>query len=437
MRSSLRNGGHEMRTMLRPSMRAAFLPFATPMIAEEEIDEVVATLRSGWITTGPKVKRFEEEFAAFIHSPTAVAVNSCTAALHLALVVLGVGPGDQVITSPMTFCSSVHVIEHVGARPILVDVEPDTLNIDPRGVEAVVARAARRSRRGRHGGSPVKAVLPVHLYGHPCEMDAIMQIARDHGLAVIEDAAHALPAKYNGRSIGAWPPADGPVSSFPKTLTCFSFYATKNLTTAEGGMLTGAPELLEEARTWSLHGMSRDAWKRYSAEGSWFYEVVGPGFKYNMTDIQASIGLHQLRKLLHFQIRRREIVHRYTSAFSQFEELEPPAERPEIEHAWHLYTLRLNTDRFRLRRGEGTPLAVRNRFIEELAARNIGTSVHFIPIHLHPYYRDKYRYHPRDFPNAYRAYTRLVSLPLYPGMSDADVDDVITAVADIVRRFRG
>ncbi len=410
-------------------MRDTFLPFSPPLIGEEEIVEVVDTLRSDWITTGPKVRRFEEEFATFIGAPAALALNSCTAALHVALAALGIGPGDAVITTPMTFCSSVHVIEHVGATPLLVDVEADTLNMDPHQIEQAIEQGSRgaRGQGGKGAGEQgrVKAILPVHLYGHPCEMDAILDIAREYNLAIIGDAAHALPAKYKGRTIGS--PAPQHPSTPAPLLTAFSFYATKNLTTAEGGMLTGPPDLIEEARIWSLHGMSHDAWKRYSAEGSWYYEVIRPGFKYNMTDIQAAIGLHQLRKLPQFQARRREIVRRYNEAFSQFEELQTPTERPEVEHAWHLYVLRLHVSRLRVSR---------NQFIEELKARHIGTSVHFIPIHLHPYYRDKYGYKPEDFPVAYREYQRIVSLPLYPRMSDQDVQDVIEAVADVVKKDR-
>jgi dTDP-4-amino-4,6-dideoxygalactose transaminase len=331
----------------------------------------------------------------------------------------------------------------MGARPILVDVEPDTLNIDPQKVEeAIELEIGRRRMENRrwkiesgslpsffHSPSSIKAILLVHLYGHPCDMDAITEIAREYKLAIIEDAAHALPAKYKGQYIGGWKTEDENLNSkfrIPK-LTCFSFYATKNLTTAEGGMLTGSPEFIDEARIWSLHGMSRDAWKRYSSEGSWYYEVIRPGFKYNMTDIQAAIGLHQLRKLPQFQARRREIVHRYNEAFSQVEELQIPTERPEVEHAWHLYVLRLNVERLNVSR---------NQFMEELKDRNIGTSVHFIPVHLHPYYRDKYGYKPDDFPVAYREYQRIISLPLYPRMSDQDVEDVIEAVCDVVGRFR-
>jgi len=397
-------------------MRDKFLTFSPPLIGEEEIAEVVDTLRSDWITTGPKVRRFEEEFAGYIGAHSALALNSGTAALHVSLATLGIGPGDAVITTPMTFCSSVHVIDHVGARPILVDVEPDTINIDPKKIEESLQSETRNPKY------KIRAIMPVHLYGHPCEMDTIMEIARQHKLDIIEDAAHALPAKYKGLLIGSQiTPDDFQIAS------CFSFYATKNLTTAEGGMLTGSPEFIEEARIWSLHGMSRDAWKRYTSEGSWYYEVIRPGFKYNMTDIQAAIGLHQLRKLPQFQARRREIVRRYNEAFSQVETLQIPTERPEIEHAWHLYVLRLNLETLTINRA---------RFIEELRARNIGTSVHFIPIHLHPYYREKYSFKPDDFPVAFREYQRIVSLPLYPRMTNQDVDDVIEAVLDVVNCFK-
>jgi dTDP-4-amino-4,6-dideoxygalactose transaminase len=396
-------------------MRKSFLPFSPPCIGEEEIAEVADTLSTDWLTTGPKVKRFEREFAASVGASAALALSSCTSALHLALVTLGIGPGDAVITTPMTFCSGVNVIEHVGARPILVDVEPDTLNIDAAKVEEALKRLSKE-RAAIHA----KAILPVHLYGHPCDVEALLQIAEEYGLDVIEDAAHALPAKYKGRMIGA------PVgASKVRVLSCYSFYATKNLTTGEGGMLTGPPELVEEARIWGLHGMSRDAWKRYSSEGSWYYEVVRAGFKCNMTDMQAAIGLHQLKKLEGFHARRREIVGRYNESFSPLEQFQTPVERPEVEHAWHLYALRLNSERFQLSR---------SRFIEELKARNIGASVHFIPIHLHPYYQNKYAYKPEDFPVAYQEYQRLVSLPLSPRMDDGDVADVIEAVRDIVVR---
>jgi len=418
-------------------MRNTFLSFSPPLIGQEELDEVLDTLRSDWITTGPKTKRFEQEFAQFIGAPAALAVSSATDAMLVGLAALGIGAGDEVITTPMTFCSTVHVIEHLGARPVLVDVEPDTLNIDPAQVERAITPRTR-------------AIMPVHLYGHPCEMDALLDLAAKNHLHVLEDAAHALPAKYKGRMIGSPPTPTSNIQSPTSNLTAFSFYATKNLTTAEGGMLTGAPDLIEKARVWSLHGMSRDAYKRYSAEGSWFYEVILPGFKCNMTDIQASLGLQQLKKLPRFQERRREIVRRYNEAFAQLEELQTPIERPEVEHAWHLYVLRLNLERFPAIRkpvlslskdpkpvvSEAEPSEIRNRFIEELKNANIGTSVHFIPVHLHPYYRDKYGFKPTDFPIAYREYQRIISLPLYPRMNDQDVADVIEAVARIVKKSR-
>jgi dTDP-4-amino-4,6-dideoxygalactose transaminase len=396
-------------------MRDTFLPFSPPLIGEEEIAEVVDTLRSDWITTGPKVRRFEEEFSEYVGAPAALGLNSCTAALHTALAALGVGAGDAVITTPMTFVSSVHVIEHVGAHPIMADVEPDTLNVDPHRVAEAIESARAKGLR-------VKALLPVHLYGHPCDMNPLMDLAREYDLAVVEDAAHALPASHEGRRVGSFARLfDVPV------LTCFSFYATKNLTTGEGGMLTGPPRLIDEARIWSLHGMSRDAWNRYGAKGSWFYEVVRPGFKYNLTDIGAALGLVQLRKLDAFQARRREIARRYTEAFSRLEELTLPASRPEVEHAWHLYVIRLNPGALRI---------TREQFIEEMRERRIGTSVHFIPVHTHPYYRDRYGFKPEEFPVAHAEFQRIVSLPLNPRMSDRDVEDVIEAVSDVVEKFR-
>jgi dTDP-4-amino-4,6-dideoxygalactose transaminase len=394
---------------MTPGTRASFLPFAPPALGDEEIAEVVETLRSGWIATGPRVARFEVAFAEAVGAPAALALSSGTAGLHLSLCALGVGPGDRVVTTPMTFCSSVHVIEQAGAVPVLVDVEPGTLNIDPERVAAAVERTPR-----------VRAIEPVHLYGHPCEMDALLDIAERYGLALVEDAAHALPAAYRGRMVGA------PAAAVTD-LTAFSFYATKNLTTGEGGMLTGPPDLLERARTLSLHGMSRDAYRRYAQGGSWRYDVVAAGFKYNMTDVQAALGLVQLRRLASFQARRREVVARYDAAFAGLEELELPVRQPHVEHAWHLYVIRLHLDR----------LAVdRAAFIAELTERRIGTSVHFIPVHLHPYYRDRYGFTPADFPVASREYERIISLPLHPGLTDEDVEDVIEAVRAVVSRHR-
>lgn len=383
-------------------MRRKFLPFSPPTVSEAEIAEVVSTLRSSWITTGPKTKQFEQEFATAFSAPSALALNSCTAALHTALVALGVGPGDEVVTTPITFAASANVIEHVGAKPIFVDVEPDTLNIDPKRVDAAIT-------------AKTKAVLPVHYTGHPIDLDQIRDTVERNGLYLLEDAAHALPAKYKGEFIGQH---GNPVA--------FSFYATKNLTTAEGGMLTGTPEFLERARIVSLHGMSRDAWKRYDKGGSWRYEILLPGFKYNMTDIAAAMGLVQLKRLDGFQKRRREIVAAYHRAFGSHEAFEIPVERPDVEHAWHLYVLRLNPERLRIDR---------DAFIEEMRNRNIGTSVHFIPLHTQSYYREKYGLKPDDLPVANSNFERMLTLPLHPGLTDDDVADVIAAALDIALTF--
>ena len=381
-------------------MRQEFLKFAPPAVGEEEIAAVLETMRSGWITTGPKVKQFEETFANFLGAPAALAVNSCTSALHLALWAHGIKEGDEVITTPLTFVATVNVIEHVNATPVFVDVEPDTLNICPDAVEAAIT-------------PKTKAVLAVHYAGHPADMTRLKRITEKHGIKLVVDAAHALPASCDGVMVGG-----------DEILTGFSFYATKNLTTAEGGMLTGSEELIEKARIASLHGMSRDAWKRYDNPGAWFYEVVTPGFKYNMTDIQAAIGLTQMSRLSTFQGRRHELVHRYSSAFENQPALRAPVTRPGIGHAWHLYVLRLREDALRIGR---------NEFITELAKRNIGSSVHFIPIHKHPYYAD--RFGPQDVPVAEGAYESMLSLPLHPGLTDQDQDDVITEVIDLCREF--
>lgn len=365
------------------------------------------SLRSGWLTTGPRVHAFEERFAEFLGVADAVAVNSGTAAMHVALATLGVGPGDEVITSTMTFVSTAHVIEHTGAVPVLVDVEPDTLNINPARISAAITPRTR-------------AILPVHLYGHPCEMDPISALANQHGLALIEDAAHALPATYRGHAVGL--PADCVIN-----LCAFSFYATKNLTTGEGGMLTGPPNLLDAARAWTLHGMNRDAYERYQEGGSWHYDVLVPGFKYNMAEMQGALGLVQLRKLPQFQARRREIVASYNSAFRSIEQIETPTVRGHVNSAAHIYALRLNLKMLRVDRSE---------FIRELARRQIGSSVHFIPVHRHSYYRQKYGYRPGSFPVADREFERIVSIPLSPALTNQDVDDVIEAVIDIVEANR-
>jgi len=384
-------------------MRSQFLSFNPPSIGEDECAEVMDTLRSPWITTGPKTKAFEASLKSYLESPGVVALNSCTAGLHVGLVALGVGPGDEVIVPAMTFCATANVVEHVGARPVLVDVAPDTLTISPEAVsQAITPRT--------------KVILPVHYAGHPAEMDELDALAESHGLSILEDAAHAISARYRGRIVGS-----------RKNLAAFSFYATKNLTTAEGGCLTGEESLVERARVIGHHGMNRDAWKRFDRSGSWYYEVELPGFKYNMTDIQASLGIQQLKRLAGFQKRRREVVALYEQGFKDLEALELPVERSWAESSWHLYVLRLRLEALNIDR---------NAFIEELTARNIGTSVHYLPVHMHPYYRDKYGYKPEDIPVAANAFTRMLSLPLHPGLSDRDVADVIQAVREIVQTHK-
>jgi dTDP-4-amino-4,6-dideoxygalactose transaminase len=383
--------------------RSEFLPYCLPSIGEEEVNEVVDSLRGGWLTTGPKVQRFEEDFARYVGARHAVAVNSCTAALHLALVALDIGPGDEVIVPTMTFCSTANVVVHTGATPVLVDVN-EHLQIDP--VEVAKALTPR-----------TRAIFPVHYGGMPCDLDEIARLARQHGIPVIEDAAHAVGSSYNGRMIGTHSLA-----------TAFSFYATKNMTTGEGGMITtNDAGFAERIRRLSLHGMNRDAWKRYGETGSWYYEVTEAGFKYNMTDIQAAIGIHQLRRLESFNARRREIAARYQEAFSGFPELRLPEMVPGCTHCYHLYPVQL------LR--EATNLD-REAFIAGLKKARIGTSVHFVPVHRHPYYSQRFGYTPAMFPVAERRYHGLVSLPLYPGMSDDDVQDVIGAVCQVLRTAR-
>lgn len=380
-------------------MRGKFLQFSPPSIGEGEAAEVLDTLRSDWITTGPKTRLFESRLKESLEAPALVAFNSCTAGLHVGLVVLGVGPGDEVIVPSLTFCATANVVEHVGAKPVLVDVVPGTLTLDP--------EAVRRAITPR-----TKVIMPVHYAGHPAQLDPLFDMADQHGLQVLEDAAHALPTRYKGRLVGS-----------RDNLASFSFYATKNLTTAEGGCLTGAPELLEKARIIGHHGMDKEAWKRFDQSGSWYYEVVLPGFKYNMTDLQASIGLEQLKRLHRFQARRREVVDAYNRRLGTLAALQIPVEEPDSESSLHLYVLRLRSERLRIER---------NRFIEELKERQIGTSVHYLPVHMQPFYRNKYGYRPEDCPVSADAFSRMLSLPLHPGLSDQDVDDVCSAVEEIV-----
>ncbi len=385
-------------------MRATFLPVARPWIGEREKQLVLETLDSGWITTGPRSEELARRVAQLVGMPHGIAVNSATGALHLALAALGVGPGDEVVTAAYTFVACVNVIEHVGARPVLVDVEPDTLCMDPRAVERAITPRTR-------------ALMPVDYGGHPCDLDTLLALARRHGIAVVEDAAHALGASWRGRPVGAW--AD---------VTAFSFYATKNLTTGEGGAAVTADQALAERMgLLSLHGMNRDAWKRYTDTGSWYYEITAPGFKYNLSDVLAAIGLGQLERFDEMQRLRRERAAHYDALLADVPEVRCPVARPEAVHAWHLYPIALELERLDCDRA---------RFIQELRAENIGTSVHFVPIHFHPHFRATLGHAAGAFPAAEDAYRRAVTLPLFPAMTERDVEDVVAAVKKVVAHYR-
>jgi dTDP-4-amino-4,6-dideoxygalactose transaminase len=376
------------------------VPFYRPDVGDEEIAAVVDTLRTGWLTVGPRTHEFEQQFARAVGAPHAVAVSSCTAALHLALDALDIEPGDEVITSTLTFAATAAAIVHSGARPVLVDCTRDTLNIDPADV---VRKLTPRTR----------AVVPVHFAGQPAPMDELVEIARQHRLKIVEDAAHALPASYRGHPIGSI-----------GDLTAFSFYATKNLTTGEGGMLTLTDAALaDRLRSRRLHGMSRDAWRRYSGQGSWRYDVSYPGFKYNMTDIAASMGLVQLRRLPALHRRRQAIVALYEALLGDRPELEPLAAPADCTHAWHLYVVRMRPERLRIDR---------DTLIEQLKADGVGTAVHFIPLHLHSFYREVLGYRPEDFPVATAAAETILSLPLFTLMSDDDVRYVAATLGRIL-----
>lgn len=385
------------------------VPFHRSYITEDEISEVVDSLKSGWLTTGPKCFDFEKAFSEYIGCNYSIAVNSCTAALHLALEAIGIKEGDTVITTPMTFAATAEVVRYFNAKPIFIDIEPDTMNMDMSKLEEKV-----KSLKGE--GVQLKSIIPVHFAGHPCDMDAIMEIARSHDLKVIEDAAHVLPGRYKDQSIGTI-----------GDITCFSFYATKNIATGEGGMaVTDNPEWAERMRIMSLHGISKDAWKRYTAEGNWYYEIIAPGYKYNMTDMAAALGIAQLRKVDFFQQRREAIAALYNKAFGSQPQIEIPTVKDDVQHSWHLYVIKLNLEQLTIDR---------NQFIEELKGRGIGTSVHFIPLHIHPYYRDTYGYKPEDFPVAYETFKRIITLPIYPKMSDEDVQRVIEAVSEVAMKY--
>ncbi|MCL4112743.1 UNVERIFIED_CONTAM: hypothetical protein GTU68_021761, partial [Idotea baltica] len=383
-----------------------FLPFALPLIGEDEITEVVDTLKSGWLTTGKKTVTFENQFEEFVDASHALAVNSATSGLHLALEAIGVGKGDAVITTAYTFTATAEVIRYLGADPILVDIDPQTFNINPDLIRQALANHKN-----------VKAIMPVHFAGQSCEMDEILAIAKEHDIKVVEDAAHALPTTYKGKTIGS-------ISD----ITVYSFYVTKTIATGEGGMVTTEnKDFLSRMKTMRLHGINRDVFDRYTSDKpSWFYEVVEPGYKYNMTDVAASIGIHQLKKANDFQQRRAWIAEKYNKAFNDLPLKIPFVKRPEDTHAWHLYVLQLDLASINVDR---------DKFIELMVEQGIGTSVHFIPLHLHPYWRDKYNYKAEDFPVALDVFSRAVSLPIYPKMTDEEVDRVITAVNTVCEQI--
>lgn len=381
--------------MVKP-IRSNYLVFGAPQITDAEINEVVDSLQSGWLGTGPKVAQFEKLFQQYVGANYAMAVNSCTAGLHLSMIVAGLGPGDEVITTPMTFCATVNSIIHAGATPVLVDCQRDTQLIDPQMIEDAITPRTR-------------AIVPVHLCGRSCDMDAILDIAARHDLIVIEDAAHAIETVYKGRKIGN-------ISH----LTAFSFYVTKNVITGEGGMITtNNPDFADKIKMYGLHGMSRDAWKRFSDEGYKHYQVLFPGFKYNMMDLQAAIGIHQMARVEENWQRRDQIWQIYHTAFADLPIDLPPLDEVNTRHARHLYTLMIDEARCGL---------TRDSFMQRLHALNIGTGVHYIGVHLHQYYRERFGYRPEDFPNATWLSERTVSIPLSPALTDQDVEDVIETI---------
>ncbi len=386
-------------------MRSTFLPFSTPSLGDEEINEVVDSLRSGWITTGPKVKRFEDAFKDYVGAPFAVPLSSATAGLHLTLMALRIREGDEIITTPMTFASTVSMIILAGATPVLADIEPGTLNIDVAKVAEKITPATR-------------AVIPVHFAGQSCDLNPLFDLAQRHNLAIIEDAAHAAGTEYKGQKIGSF-----------NSVSIFSFHPNKNITTGEGGMVCTPDETLaEEVSLLKFHGMSREAWKRFAASGSPNYDIMLPGYKYNMMDIQAAIGLHQLPRLDGFIDRRTSLAEQYNTAFADLPELALPTYAPyQQRHAWHLYTPLVRTELLTIDR---------DRFMAELKEYNIGSGLHYKAIHHHSWYRENLPVADTELPNASYASTRILSLPLFPAMTDNDAADVVQAVIDIISRFR-
>lgn len=381
-------------------MRKTFLIFGQPLIEQAEMDEVLDSMKSAWLGTGPKVHRFEKEFACYKNIDHVAAVGSCTAALHLSCLSLGIDPGDEIITTPMTFCATVNAIIHAGARPVLADIDPVTLNIDVREIKKKITPKTR-------------AVIVVHFAGRPCDMDPIVALAKSHKISLIEDCAHAIETEYKGKKAGTI-----------GDLGCFSFYATKNITTGEGGMVISHDEQkISRIKTMALHGLSRDAWNRYSDSGYKHYYVEEVGFKYNMMDLQAAIGIHQLRRIDTYWERRRQIWDQYIEAFGDLAiELPSPAE-PGTRHAYHLFTIRISNEKAGI---------ARDTFLEEMTTRNIGVGVHYLSIPEHPFYRREFSWRPEDFPHAHSFGKETVSLPISPKLSDRDVEDVIGAVRSII-----
>jgi len=385
-------------------VRDEFLPFAQPWITEEEIEKVSEVLRSGWLTSGPNVSEFEKKFGGYVGAKCSIATNSCTGALHVSLLSLGVGQGDEVITTPHTYAATGHVIAYVGAKPVLADIKSDTFNIDPEKIKEKIT-------------DRTKAIIPVHYAGQPCDMDEIMGMAEEHDLFVVEDAAHAIGAEYKGKKIGTM-----------GDTTCYSFYAIKNMTTGEGGMITTDREDLEDTlRKFTYFGINKDAWKRYQKAGKWYYEVERLGYKYNMMDMQAAIGLVQLNKLDEFNETRRKYAKYLTKKLGEIPEIQTPSEKGDVKHVWHLYPILVKTEELKIDR---------NKFIDAMVAENIGMSLHFIPLHRHPYYQETFGYKEGDLPVADYVYERITSLPLYPKMSKDDLDDVVEAVQKIVSYYR-
>ena len=389
---------------MQPSTTLKTVPFHIPSIGPEEISAVVETLESGWITTGPKTKCFEEAFARYIGARHAVAVNSCTAALHLSLEAAGLKEGEEVLVPTVTFTATAEVVTYFKAKPVLVDVDPVHFNLSLEDAERKITANTR-------------AIIPVHFAGHACDMDPILDLAQAKGLTVIEDAAHALPSKYKGRNVGTL-----------SALTAFSFYATKTLATGEGGMVTTDDDsLADRIRMMRLHGMSRDAWKRYRADGNWRYEIIEAGYKCNLTDLQAALGLVQLSRCDEMRESRACIARKYTQALASMDAFHIPPVSSDVQHAWHLFVVLVDSGKLQIHR---------DRVIEELRERGIGTAVHFIPLHLHRYYQENWGYRAGDFPVAEKYFDRCISLPIYPGMTEDEVNQVIDAMDDIAVKFR-